>query len=354
MNHVKEPVSKKSTIYDVAAKAGVSTATVSRLLSNSGYPVSAELKQRILSAVEALNYTPNIVGRLLKNNRSTDIGIVIPTISNPYYAMLILGAEQEARRQGYNLFLCNSLRDAATERKYLESLFQKQVRGILISTVGENSALLREIQKYGMQIVTFDHDPANLHCSRIGFDYAGGAMMAVEHLINNGHKRIAFLSAPITKESRRDVLSGYKQGLQKNGMTLRNEYIVISRSEEELEDGTYEFENGRRLAGMFLELTDRPTAILAINDLTAVGVMHELAAHNVKVPDDVSVMGFDNIEFSAMVSPPLTTIHQPAFETGRSACRILLDRLNGERSEEISIIIQPTLVIRKSVKNISD
>jgi LacI family transcriptional regulator len=349
---VKKPADKKSTIYDVAAKAGTSAATVSRVLANSGYPVSEELRRRIRDAAAQLNYIPNVVGRMLKKSESTDIGIIIPTISNPYYSALLLGAEQEARKEGYNLFLCNSLRDALTERKYLESLYQKQVRGIMISTVNDNHALLSELQRYGVTIVAFDQDAGDLKCSRVCFDYALGAMMAVEHLIENGHRDIAFLSAPVTRKSRRDVLDGYRRALSYNGLEPKDEYIVISESEEELKEGTYEFQNGKKLASKYLELPDRPTAILAINDLTAVGIMQELIAHGIRVPQDVSIVGFDNIELSAMVSPPLTTVNQPAFETGNLACRLLLDGIRGERADDATVILQPRLVVRGSVRNI--
>jgi LacI family transcriptional regulator len=345
-------VSKKSTIYDVAAKASTSAATVSRVLANSGYPVSEELRAKILDAAAELNYSPNIVGRMLKKSQSTDIGIILPTISNPYYSALLLGAEQEARKDGYNLFLCNSLRDPGTERKYLESLYQKQVKGIMISSINENLAFLKELQKYGVRIVAFDQDSSELECSKVGFDYLRGAELAVDYLIENGHSNIAFLSAPITRTSRKGVLSGYKKSLREHGIALKAENIVISDREEELNDGIYEFQNGKRLAQMFLQLPQRPTAILAINDLTAFGIMQELIANGIGVPEDVSVVGFDNIELATMVNPPLTTINQPAFETGRLACRLLLDGISGNSTEEVPMVLQPQLIVRKSVRQL--
>lgn len=350
---MKKAVSKKCTIYDVAAKAGASSATVSRVIANSGYPVSGELRNRILDAAKELNYTPNAVGRMLKKSESTDIGIIIPTITNPYYSALLLGAEQEARKEGYNLFLCNSLRDAATERKYLDSLFQKQVRGIMVPSAGDNPAKLKDLQQYGVCIVAFDQGVDDAKCNSVGFDYARGARLAMDHLVENGHSKIAFLSAPVMKKSRQSMLEGYRHALADHGLPAISEYVVLSESEEELQDGTYEFQNGRRLAGKFLTLADRPTAILAINDLTAAGIMQELAANGVCVPQDVSIVGFDNIELSAMLSPPLTTVNQPAFETGRLACRMLLDSLAGSRDEGMSVLLQPQLVVRNSVAQIS-
>lgn len=342
---------KKCTIYDVAAKAGVSAATVSRVLANSGYPVSAELRRRIQDAAADLKYTPNAVGRMLKKNDGTDIGVIIPTISNPYYSALLLGAEQEARSRGYNLFLCNSLRDANTEHSYLKSLYQKQVRGIMVSTVTENHDLLRELMGHGVAVVAFDQDIESLQCGRVGFDYARGATLAVEHLIQNGHRDIAFLSAPFTKQSRRDMLDGYRRALAAHGIS--REFIVTAETEEELHDGTYEFDNGKRLAAKYLTLPRRPTAILAVNDLTAFGILQELFANGVSVPGNVSVMGFDNIELSSMVNPPLSTVEQPAFETGRLACRMLLDAIgDGERNTE-PVILQPRLVERQSVRRIN-
>ena len=340
---------KKATIYDIASEAGASTATVSRVLSNSGYPVKTEMRRKILDAAKKLNYSPNMLGRMLKKSESMDIGVIIPTISNPFYPQMVLGIELEARQSGYNILLCNSFRDVSTEKKYIESLYQKQVKGIIISSIDENHMFLKEMQDDGVKIVVFDQDIEDLKCCKVGFDHVKGSMMAVEYLVKMGHRNIAFLTSPMTRKSRKDTLEGFKLALLKNNLVFKKENVIVSESEEELQSGTYEFENGKRLAVKFLELADRPTAIFAVNDMTAFGIIQELLNNNVRVPEDVSVVGFDNIEISSMINPPLTTVNQPSFETGRQACKMLLDSMGDREHSDVSIMLEPSLVIRKSV-----
>ena len=340
---------KKATIYDIADEVGTSAATVSRVLSKSGYPVKEELSRKIVEAAGKMNYSTNMVGRMLKKSESRDIGVIIPTISNPFYPQMVLGIELEARNRGFNILLCNSFRDASTERKYIESLYQKQIRGLIISSINENHLFLKELQENGVKIVVFDQDVHGLKCSKVGFNYIQGGLLAVEHFIKMGHRNIAFLTSPLTRRSRRETMEGYKLALLKNNLVIREENLIIAQTEEESYNGTYEFENGRRLARRLLELQDRPTAVFSVNDMTAFGIIQELLNHGVRVPEDISLIGFDNIEMSSMINPPLTTINQPSFETGRLACKLLLDSMSDSEYGDVSITLEPTLVERKSV-----
>ncbi len=341
---------KKATIYDIAAEVGTSTATVSRVLSNSGYPVKDGLRRKILAAAKNMNYSTNMVGRMLKKSGSRDIGVIIPTISNPFYPQMVLGIELEARQKGYNILLCNSFRDAKAEKKYIESLYQKQVKGLIISSIDKNHMFLKEMQKNGVKIVVFDQSIDDLKCSKVGFDFVKGGMLAVEHLIDMGHRNIAFLTSPLTRRSRKEIYEGYRLTLLKNSIEPRHENVIITEYEEESRTGTYEFESGKRLGKRYLELSERPTAIFAINDMTAFGIMQELLDNGVKIPEDVSIVGFDNIEVSSMINPSLTTVNQPSFETGRLACKLLLDSMDSDEANDVSITLDPSLVVRKSVE----
>jgi len=343
---------KKATIYDIASKVGTSAATVSRVLSNSGYPVKEELSKKIFETAKSMNYTTNMVGRMLKKSESRDIGVIIPTISNPFYPQLILGIELEARRRGFDILLCNSFRDSETEKKYIGSLYQKQIRGLIISSVNENHAYLKEMQENGIKIVVFDQNVEDLKCSKVGFDYVKGGLMAVEYLIKMGHENIAFISSPLIRGSRQETLEGYKYALSKNNIKVKEENILVAQTEEESHNGTYEFENGRHLAKKMLELKERPTAVFAVNDMTAFGIIQELFNNGVRVPEDISVIGFDNVEVSSMINPPLTTVNQPSFETGRLACKQLLDSMENDEVIDVSITLEPTLVERKSVAKV--
>lgn len=347
-------IKKNATIYDIAKLAKTSTATVSRVLSNSGYPVKEDLKQRVLEAAKKLNYTPNLLGRQLKTNESLDIGIIIPSITNQFYPLLILGVEDVARKKGYNVLLCNSLRKPENEKKYLTSLFQKQIRGVIISSITKNQDYLRQLQQKGLKIVAFDQG-ISLDCSKISFDFCAGGYMAAEHLIKLGHKDIAFLSAPLTRPSRVQIYEGFMQCLKDNNIQQKKEYIIISEDEEESHDQVYEFKNGKELIRKMLGLScPLPTAIFCINDMTAFGAIQELTNNKIYVPKDISIMGFDNIPTSEMITPSLTTIDQSAYEMGTLAAEMLINNLENENGRNVEIMLKPKLIQRNSTKNINN
>ena len=201
----------RTTIYDIAKLADTSVATVSRVLSGSGYPVSPPLKQKIFEIAERLNYSPNRVARSLKSNTSPDIGVIVPTVSNPFYSSVILGIEEEVNQNGCYLLLCNTFRDIGKEKRYLQSLYEKQIRGVLISSLGYEN--IGEYAEKGMQFVLMDQKIENNDFSMVSFDCFRGAYLAVEYLIRNGHRKIAFISSPLTKWTRKEMCKGYRTAL---------------------------------------------------------------------------------------------------------------------------------------------
>ncbi len=332
--------------------AGISVATVSRVLSHSTYPISKGTRKKVLEAAQELSYSPNLLGRMLKKSDSRDIGVIIPNISNPFYPQLVLGIETEARKHGFSILLCNSFRDVANERKYVELMHQKQIRGIILSSISEEHGFLKDLCARGLKVVGFDQNIEDFHCNRISFDFTAGAVMAMDYLAAMGHQRIAFASSPLVRRSRREIFEGYKLGLSKNNLPFSADLVYIMEIEKEVENGSFEFDSGRNMAEMILASDELPTAVFAVNDVTALGIIHGLMNRNVRVPDDISVMGFDNIEFSAMFNPPLTTINQPAFETGRLACNVLIESLGEEKNDHVSLKLEPSLVVRDSVRNL--
>jgi len=338
---------KSATIYDVAKYAKTSTATVSRVLSNSGYSVSEELKQRVLEAAKKLKYTPNLVGRQLKTKEITDIAVIIPNISNPFYPSIVLGVEDVAREKGYNVLLCDSFRNPKLESEYLRSMLQKQVKGVIISSISQNNKTLIKLVESGLNIVAFDQD-VTFPCNKITFDYKKGGFLAVEHLIKLGHRKIAFVGAPLNRPSRKSLYAGYLKALKKYGISLNEEFVLLNELEKEIHNEIYEYKNGIELAKRLMQLKEKPTAIFAINDLTAIGVIQGLKTYGVKVPQDISVVGFDNIFISEMVEPPLTTIEQPKYEMGRLAANLLIESLSNKKNKNLEISLEPTLIIRKS------
>jgi LacI family transcriptional regulator len=340
---------KHVTIYDIARKAQTSTATVSRVLSNSSYPVRSELREKIQQVAKELNYIPNMIGRQLKTNNSMTVGVIIPSITNPYYSSIVLGIEDIARNRGYHVLLCNSHRSPKLEEEYLKTLFEKQVKGLIVSSISPNKEFLGDLVQKGLNVVAFDQTIDDLNSSQIHFDYRKGGYLATEYLLEKGHSKIAFVSAPLSRPSRLSIFQGYQDALEKYGIVVDESWIQIASREEEISEKNYEFNNGITLTRNLLKCSDLPTAIFVCNDMTAFGVMNELTSASIKIPEQISVIGFDNIEFSQMVTPPLTTIQQPDYEMGRMACNMLLDQLDGITTENVDIMLQPKVVERKSV-----
>lgn len=342
----------RTTIKEIAKQANTSTATVSRVLRNSNYPVREELRQRVLDAAKEIQYTPNLIGRYLKNGTSHEIGVIVPTITNPYYSLLILGIESVLERNQYSMLLCNSFRNEAKEQTYVDLLMQKQVQGIIIASIAKNHDYLHDLISRGLELVTFDQDVSDLDCTKIIVDYEKGAYLAVQHLFAMGHEKIGFMSAPLTRKSRRSIHDTYVRSIRARGCRLEKEWIMINDAEVENPGEIFEFENGKMLGAQLAALKDRPTAVLVINDMTAYGVLHELDQRGIRVPDDVSLVSFDNVFFSQITNPPLTTISCSSDEMGRLAAEYLLKKLSGNSVLQASIILEPKLVERGSVKKL--
>ena len=343
---------RKANILDVARVADSSPATVSRVLSNSGYPVSENMRQRVLDAAQSLNYTPNALGRMLKTNDTREIGVIIPTIANPFYAQIVLGLEKEAKRRGYGMLLCNSLRDADDEARYLETLYSKQVMGVALSSVGEDHRRLRELQRKGLKVVFIDQDTTDNRSGKVGFDFIKGGMLAAVHLLGAGHRNCAFFTPPLVKRSRVEVLEGFRLGHAMRGRMLDPRNVLVDEHEEETSDSVYEFECGRRLAIRLLAMRDRPTAVFAVNDMIAISAMRECIERGVSVPDELSFVGYDNILLSSIVNPTLTTIDPLSLDIGRLACSMLVAMMEDTAPERSAVKVEPVLVERKSVRRV--
>ena len=344
----------RATIHDVAKKAGVSSATASRVLSGSKYPVSEAARKRIMDAAEQLNYRPNRLGQMLQKNASSDIGIIVPNITNPFYTELVLGAESAAKERGFGLLLCNSLRNEVRELEYLESLCQKRVGGVIISSVSRDlSAAKQLIETYQLRVASLDQAIPEITGLHVDFQVRRAAREAVRFLIGQGHRRIALISAPAHTFSRKEFILGYRDALNEAALPLRPELELISNTEIELESGqVYEFENGKMLANKLANLEERPSAVLCVNDITAAGVLRRLGELNLRVPDDISVMGVDNTAVSHMVTPPLCTVEQSPFEAGTRVANALIDAIRDESAPRTTISITPIVVSRSSVKTI--
>ncbi len=341
---MKKPI----TIHDIAEMANVSPATVSRVLSNSNYPVSKELQSRIRKIAEEANYIPNMLGKQLKKNTSTTIAVIIPSISNPFYSSVVLGIEEMARENNYTVITCNSLQDPALEDEYIRTIMEKQIKGLIISSISEDKAMLRSCMQMGLNVVAIDQMMEEDRVSQIKFNYEKGGYIGAKHLIEHGHCNIMYLTSKLDRPSRKSIYQGYRVAMEEAGLTP----VTVQAGAEEPYNALYDFDLGKKLASKVLDSKEMPTALFVCNDMMAFGVINRLAEQGIQVPQDISVMGFDGIDFGMMIHPPLTTVKQPDYEMGRMSCKLLFDKLKGEAISSYDIVLQPELVMRSSVNRI--
>lgn len=339
---------KRATIIEIARLANTSTATVSRVLSGADYPVSETLRNAVKQAAKEVGYVPNAFGQSLKNGKTKDIGVIIPNFTNPFYMQMISGIEAMCREQGYNPIICSSNNDEDHELANIELLRKKCVEGLIISSIHKSPLEIQSALSMHKHVVLFDQESPLSGCDYVTFDFEQGGYMAVSYLLSKGHRHIAFLTAPLEKRgSRRALYRGCQRAIQEWGEPTRCSLVV-----EDIRTDNYtrwEYENGQLLANRIVEMTDRPTAVFVYNDMTAISVMSQLMKQGLRIPEDISVMGFDNIVMSEFANPPLTTVCQPAYETGSLAAQTIIDKIEGRRFTNCRIDLTPQLIERDSV-----
>ena len=336
-----------STMKDVAKRAGVSLGTVSNVLNNRA-SVRQENRERVLKAVEEINFKANMVARTLKTKSSNDIALIIPDINNPFYPELARGVEDAANKAGLQVFLCNNDRAQDKERAYIESLITKNVHGLIIakSQLSED-----EIKKINDQIAVIQVDadmPQKAGYSVLNVDDYGGFLKGMALLYDYGHEQIAFISGMMESLSSTVRYDAYLKFITGHNIEFRSNYVI---------KGDYSWSCGYKAAKVFMALGNPPTAIFAANDMMAIGCIKALQEMGFSVPEDVSVIGYDNIEISKLCTPTLTTINQPKYDLGVRSVEMLLRRLE-ERSVACGAQVDfqgehltlPTyVVLRKSV-----
>jgi len=339
----------RATIYDVARISGVSSTTVSRVLNNKGYPVSEEVRRRVLDAAIQIGYHPK--KRIAKKTGSSPIVyVVVPSITNPYYLQLAIGVEQVLhKRSDVKMVLYNTNGSQEAEREFAADIVynSQNCLGVIIASISPTHEHLLQLQYAGLKMVAFDQQ-ISINCHMIQFNYRAGGRMAATHLINTGRRRIGFISSPLTRFSRREVYAGFCDALKQFGLELDQRYIKIANKETILSDRTYDYNNGVMLTQQLLKEGNLPDGLVCINDVTAMGVMEALQAAKVKVPESVGVVGFDNIFASQTVTPRLTTVDQCTLEMGSLAANILLDSNDKTDQEIAKIMLEPSLVVRES------
>ena len=332
-----------STIKDVAALAGVSFTTVSHVLNNTR-PVSADARKRVLAAVEQIGYLPSAVARSLRKSETKIVGLLVPNVQNPFFAELVCGVEACCRLAGFSVFLCNSDNDPRRQQQYMRTLLEKRVDGLLLSSAGDDEALARIFEKMAsVPSVTVDRLVPGARADRVSVDNTQGAQRVVQHLLSLGHRRIACISGPAEFAVARERIEGWRRALQAAGVTPDEALVLESDFSS---PGGYEAARGllrKRTAG-------KPgvTAIFASNDMMAVGVLRAAAELGLKVPQQLSVVGFDDIELSRYVFPALTTVGTSIRQLGVEAGRVLIARIENPAAPLKDVVLTPRLIRRES------
>lgn len=307
------------TIKDIAREANVSHSTVSRALNGSPL-IGDETTKRIRRAASKLGYFPSVAARTLKTNRSRALGVIVRSVDDPFFSEILQGIEEVAQTSGYSLFMAASSRAAGREQTFVQAMVARRVDGVIICSTLVSPEESHQLTRFGVPIVVINNQAAEEYRYSIYHDDVDGSRQITRHLIELGHRKIAYLGNASAGRSTLDRLSGFRQEVDLAGIHLPAEYV------HHVSGGGPE--NGQAAVEHFLGLSDRPTALVCYNDMLAVGVLNGLQLARVRVPEQMSVTGFDNITFSAYTNPSLTTFDQPKRFIGAEAARLVLDLLN--------------------------
>jgi len=337
-----------ASVYDVATRAGVSPATASRVLSGRDYPVRAETRSRVLRAAEELKFQPNRLARALVTARTSTIGAIVHDISDPYFGEIVRGLEDAARLHGYQLFVCSSDRNAERELEYVRALLSYRVDGLVFAGGGiedddyklELSKTLDDFRSSGGAVVMLA--PNSYKAPSVVPDNQKGARLLTRHLIELGHRSIGFISGPDHLRTSAVRLDGYRAELERAGIDWQDELV---------ESGQFTAEGGGKAVALLLDRRPDITAVFASSDLMGFGVLSELAARSVRVPDDMSVGGFDDVRPAAYAGVPLTTVAVPMQALGAEGARVLVEILAGNRPRSRVLPVQ--LIERQSTATVS-
>jgi LacI family transcriptional regulator len=330
-------------IKDVAQRAGVSVGTVSNVLNRPG-AVRERTRQRVLDAIAELGFVRNESARQLRNGQSRTLAYVIFDPSNPFFTDVGKGAEEAARAAGLLLYLCNSDGDPEREGEHLDTLLEQRVRGILITPIDHHAERLSALPSLGIPVVLVDRatdDPTA--CCSVAVDDVEGGDLAVTHLLELGHSSIGFVGGPASTVQVADRLAGAHRALRRAGRPA-DQLTVIDTAGLTIAEGRHA---GQRVVGM--PARRRPTAAFCANDLLALGFLQQMTQHDVAVPDEMAIVGYDDIEFAGAAAVPLTSVRQPRHELGRRAAQLLLEEAaGGEGHVHQQVQFTPELIVRAS------
>lgn len=329
----------RPTIYDVAEKAGVSIATVSKVVNNSGR-ISDKTRKKVIDTMRELDYQPSSVAAALTGKQTFTIGVLVPDISNAFFAEVARALENNAREMGYAIILCSTDHQLEREKDYLELLLKKQVDGIIIATEPEDWRVYQSLQNKSIPHLMFSIDNHGFSSHVVTIDDIRGGYMAGRYLLEKGHSEIAVI-AELNRASGRMRLKGFKEALADEGIFLKEDWIIPSMSR---------MDSAQAAARKILNLKKRPTAVFATTDLIAAIFMNEARKLNIHIPEDLSIIGFDNTIYAKLADPGLTTIAQPTEELAQFAIEQLIKLIKNPKIPQQRIMLSPILVKRSSVR----
>jgi LacI family transcriptional regulator len=326
-----------TTIKQVADRAGVSVATVSRALSGSA-GVSEPLRSRILEAAKSLSYSPNRAARDLRVRSSRAVGVLIPDIENPFFTSAVCGIEDVLGKTDYSLLLANYNEDPDQETRRLEIFRAEGVCGLIFAASRTPSPLYAEMGNAGVPLVAVSRIP-RLRIDRVTVANRDGAYAATSHLLRLGHSRIAFVNGPLAFTTARDRQTGYEDALRDSEIPLDGDLVVHSAFKQSA---------GYIAMGQLLELSNRPTAVFSASNLLTLGALEAIHERHLAIPEDIAIVGFDEMPWATSLRPPLTTVAQPAFEVGRTAAELLLARVRDSSLPRRQVVLETRLIVRSS------
>jgi DNA-binding LacI/PurR family transcriptional regulator len=329
------------TIKDVAREAGVSLGTASQALRDSP-AVRETTRRRVLAVSKRLRYQPSALARGLVTRRTHTVGLLISDISNPFFIRAVRAVEDVAQENGYNVILCNTDEDPTKEKRYLRVLVEKRVDGIILATTAGSLQSVRDVRWRRIPLVLFDRELPRVSVDTVKVDSVLGGRLATEYLLSLGHRRIAIIHGPVVRSTGAERLRGYLLALRAAG--LRPEPALIR-------EGNFKQDSGRELTRKLLDLSPRPTALFCTNNLMTVGAIQTLQEQGVRIPADLSLVGYDDMEWWTLTHPPLTTVGQPVYDLGREAMCLLLAQIGANsRHRAQRVILKPELVTRESCR----
>lgn len=326
------------TIEDVAQRAGVSTATVSRVIAGKPY-VRDALRIRVLDAIQELNYRPSRVARSLRVQRSSIIGLIISDIQNPFFTSVVRAVEDVAQQRGFSVMLCNSDESADKEAAYIDLLLDEQVSGLIVSPTATDSDIYRRLVEAAVPIVAIDRRVQNTPMDMVVGDNIQAAFDVVSHLIENGYRRIGAVLGVPDASTGAERYEGYSRALHAHGIEVDPELV---------RQGMPRSDYGHRLTQQLLMLSNPPDAIFTGNNLLTIGALRAIDELGLRVPEDVALAAFDEMEWMFLVKPALTVVAQPTYAMGKKAAELLLQRIADPSRPPQEVLLQPTIKVHES------